>query len=69
MIEPLTPREFDILDGIEQGLSNKEIAYRLKLAPQTVRNHTVSIYAKLCVAGRREAVTRAREMGLLRAPA
>lgn len=69
IIEPLTPRELDILDGLEQGLSNKEIAHRLGLAPQTVRNHTVNIYAKLRVEGRREAVDRARAIGLLRAPA
>lgn len=65
IIESLTSRELEILSALEQGLSNKEIAHRLQLAPQTVRNHTVNIYAKLCVAGRRQAVARAREIGLL----
>ncbi|MFN8482323.1 MAG: LuxR C-terminal-related transcriptional regulator [Anaerolineae bacterium] len=65
LIEPLTPRELQVLCALEQGLTNKEIARRLNLAPQTIRNHTVNIYAKLQVPNRRLAVARAHKIGLL----
>ncbi|MFN8471132.1 MAG: LuxR C-terminal-related transcriptional regulator [Anaerolineae bacterium] len=65
LIEPLTPRELQILEGLERGLTNKEIARLLHLSPQTIRNHTVNIYAKLQVDNRRLAVARARKIGLL----
>ena len=63
LIEPLTPRELQVLGGLEQGLTNKEIARYLNLSPQTIRNHTVNIYAKLQVKNRRLAVARARNLG------
>ncbi|MFN8499672.1 MAG: LuxR C-terminal-related transcriptional regulator [Anaerolineae bacterium] len=65
LIEPLTPRELQVLGALERGLTNKEIARNLNLAPQTIRNHTVNIYAKLQVPNRRRAVERARKIGLL----
>ncbi len=65
LIEPLTSRERQVLSGLEQGLSNKEIARHLNLSPQTIRNHTVNIYAKLQVGNRRLAVARAQKLGLL----
>jgi hypothetical protein len=40
---PLTTREMEILELIIQGLSNKEIAYRLDISQQTVKNHVTSI--------------------------
>ncbi|HEY5788020.1 MAG TPA: response regulator transcription factor [Microlunatus sp.] len=60
----LTDREREILDLIARGASNGRIATHLGLAPKTVSNHISSIFAKLAVAGRSEAIVRAREGGL-----
>ncbi len=60
----LTDREREVLDLIAQGLRNPEIASRLYLSPKTVRNHVSSIFAKLQVADRSQAIVRAREAGL-----
>lgn len=60
----LTDREREILDLIAQGRNNSEIAARLYLSPKTVRNHISSIFAKLEVADRAQAIVRAREAGL-----
>lgn len=60
----LSEREHDVLHLIAQGLTNQAIADRLSLAPKTVRNHVSHIFSKLQVAGRAEAVVRAREAGL-----
>ncbi len=65
MLEPLSPRELEVLRLIEQGLSNQEIADRLFLALSTVKGHTRIIFDKLQVQRRTEAVARARELGLL----
>ena len=61
----LTNRELDVLILLEERLSNKEIARRLVISPSTVKRHTLSIYAKLGVGGRREAVVKARRLGVL----
>jgi len=61
----LTRRELEIITLIEGGLSNKEIAVRLRIEVQTVKNHIHNILEKLRVDGRREAVRFARERGLL----
>lgn len=60
----LTAREREVLDLIAQGLSNPEISDRLYLSPKTVRNHVSSIFAKLQVADRAQAIVRARKAGL-----
>lgn len=60
----LTERERDILALIAQGESNPRIAERLTISPKTVRNHISSIFNKLQVADRVQAVIRAREAGL-----
>ncbi len=60
----LTDRERDILDLLAQGRRNADIAAELYLSPKTVSNHLTSIFAKLQVAGRGEAIVRAREHGL-----
>ena len=65
MVEPLSPRELEVLRLIEQGLSNQAIAERLFLALSTVKGHTRIIFDKLQVQRRTEAVARARELGLL----
>jgi DNA-binding NarL/FixJ family response regulator len=60
----LSPREREVLDLIAGGLTNSAIASRLGLSVKTVGNHTSTIFAKLQVAGRAEAIIRARDAGL-----
>jgi LuxR family maltose regulon positive regulatory protein len=63
--EMLTPRESQILTLLAERWSDKEIAERLVIAPNTVRKHTGTIYEKLGVSSRREAVDVAISLGLL----
>ena len=65
MLEALSQRELEVLQLVAQGLSNHEIGERLFLALDTVKGHNRSIYAKLQVQRRTEAIARARELGLL----
>ena len=65
MIEPLSPRELEILQLIAQGLSNPEIGKRLFLALDTIKGHNRRIFDKLQVHRRTEAVARAHELGLI----
>jgi LuxR family transcriptional regulator, maltose regulon positive regulatory protein len=65
LLDPLSPRELEVLHLIANGLSNQEIAGRLVVAVETVKGHNKKIYAKLQVQRRTEAVARARELGLL----
>ena len=65
LAEPLTGRERDILAGLAQRLSNKEIAAAPVVSPETVKSHVAHLSAKLGVAGRRAAVRRASELRLL----
>ena len=60
----LTEREREILALIAQGYTNPAIAEKLVLSPKTVRNHVSNIFSKLQVAGRAEAIIRARDAGL-----
>ena len=60
----LTEREREILSLIAQGYGNPEIASRLFLSPKTVRNHISSIFDKLQVTDRAQAIVRAREAGM-----
>lgn len=60
----LTSREREILGLIAQGYSNPEIASRLFLSPKTVRNNISSIFDKLHVSDRAQAIVRAREAGM-----
>jgi DNA-binding CsgD family transcriptional regulator len=61
----LTPREWQVLRLLAKGLRNKEIAGELRVTPKSVMHHTVSIYRKLGVRGRTEAVTAVVRSGLL----
>lgn len=60
----LTDREREVLDLLARGRRTAEIAGQLYLSPKTVSNHLTTIFAKLQVAGRGEAIVRAREGGL-----
>jgi LuxR family maltose regulon positive regulatory protein len=66
LADPLSDRETEILALLAERLSNKEIAERLHITPETVKRHTANIYQKLDVHGRREAVERATSWGVLR---
>jgi len=55
----LSNRELDVLALLAQRLSNKEIAERLHVSPETVKKHTRTLYQKLDVHGRREATAKA----------
>jgi LuxR family maltose regulon positive regulatory protein len=63
--EPLTPRELEVLQLMAGGLSNAEIARKLYLTVNTLKAHTNSIYGKLDVHSRMQAVNRGRELGYL----
>lgn len=65
LVEPLTPRELEILASLADGWSNAEIAERHFVSVNTVKTHLRQIYGKLQVTRRVQAVTRARELGLL----
>ncbi|CAG0998722.1 HTH-type transcriptional regulator MalT [Anaerolineae bacterium] len=65
LIEPLSGREREVLQLIATGKTNQQIARQLIVSPGTVKAHTASIYRKLDVANRTEAVARARQLGLL----
>ena len=65
LVEPLTNRELDILDLLEQRLQNKEIAEKLFISPETVKTHLNNIYQKLSVTNRRNAVEKAKSLGIL----
>jgi DNA-binding NarL/FixJ family response regulator len=64
----LTSREREVLALIADGRSNAVIASSLSLSPKTVRNHVSSIFTKLHVADRAQAIVRARKAGLGEAP-
>ncbi len=65
LVEALTPRELEVLTLLAEHLTNKEIALMLGVTSDTVKQHTGSIYGKLQVNGRRQAVMQARTLGLL----
>jgi LuxR family maltose regulon positive regulatory protein len=65
LVEPLTARELQVLALLAEGLTNPEIARQLVVALPTVKSHTRNVYGKLGVHSRREAVARARLLGIL----
>jgi LuxR family maltose regulon positive regulatory protein len=66
LVEPPTPRELDVLKLVAAGLSNRQIAEQLVLAPGTVKKYLSNVYQKLNVNRRTQAVARAKELGFLR---
>jgi DNA-binding NarL/FixJ family response regulator len=65
LIEPLTAREMEVLRNMAAGLANKQIALSLGISEHTVKFHLSSLYAKLGVSSRTEAVRRGIEIGLI----
>ena len=65
LVDPLSNREDEVLRLLATDLSGPEIAQELTVALSTVRYHTNSIYSKLSVHNRREAVSRGKQLGLL----
>jgi LuxR family maltose regulon positive regulatory protein len=65
MVEPLSERELEVLRLVADGLTNQAIADELFIAVSTVKSHTNSIYGKLGVRNRTQAVAEARALGLL----
>lgn len=61
----ITARELEVLDLLASGRSNKEIARALDVSPNTVKTHVASLYEKLEVKRRTEAIRRARELGVI----
>lgn len=64
-IQTLTPREIEVLEMLGSGLGNKAIAKRLHISDHTVKFHVSSIFGKLGVSSRTEAVTVGVRLGLI----
>ncbi len=64
LVEALSARELEVLQLLGEGLTNEEVAQRLVVTLATVKSHTLSIYGKLGVHSRREAVAAATRLGL-----
>ncbi len=65
LVEPLTPREIEVLQLLSEGLGNKEIASRLNISEHTAKFHVASIMGKLGATSRTEAVTLGIRHGLV----
>lgn len=65
LVEPLSPRELEVLRLIAVGKSNAEIAQTLVIALSTVKSHTNTIFGKLQVTSRTQALARARALQLI----
>ncbi|MFD7915502.1 LuxR C-terminal-related transcriptional regulator, partial [Streptomyces sp. NPDC059752] len=65
VVEPLSARETEVLRKAADLLSTEEIAAELYVSANTVKTHLKSIYRKLCVTRRSEAVHRAQDLGML----
>jgi LuxR family maltose regulon positive regulatory protein len=65
LIEPLTDRELEVLRLVAAGKRNREIAQELVVTLETVKKHVSNIFGKLGATSRTNAVTQARELGLI----
>lgn len=65
LIEPLTPREREVLQMLAGGLGNKEIAARMKISEHTAKFHVAQILGKLGASSRTEAVAIGMRVGLV----
>ena len=65
LVEPLTPRETQVLELVADGLANKAIAGALGVSDETVKFHLTTIFGKLGASNRTDAVRRALRHGLV----
>ena len=65
LIEPLSPRELDVLELVAQGKTNQEVGEELFISLSTVKKHLNNLFGKLTARNRTEALRRARDLGLL----
>jgi LuxR family maltose regulon positive regulatory protein len=65
LVEPLSERELEVLRLVTRGDTNDEIGRALYVSENTVKAHLKTIYRKLDVASRREAASKAKQLGLL----
>jgi ATP/maltotriose-dependent transcriptional regulator MalT len=65
LVEPLTNCELDVLAMLAHRLSNKEIAAKLFISPETVKKHLNNIYGKLNVSSRQQAVDQCQKLNIL----
>jgi LuxR family maltose regulon positive regulatory protein len=65
LVEPLTPRELEVLNLLRGPLSIKEIALKLHISYATAKRHTINLYGKLGANQRWEAVAKAEELNIL----
>ena len=65
LLEALTPREHEVLTLVADGLSNRDIAAALAISDHTVKFHLASIFGKLGVSTRTEAVQRGLRLGVI----
>ena len=65
LLDALTSREREVLEMLAEGLSNKEIAWRMKISEHTVKFHVASVFAKLGASTRTEAVMHGIRQGLI----
>lgn len=68
LVEPVTEREREVLQLVALGLTNRAIGLKLSISDRTVQGHLASIYAKLQVNSRTEAVTRGLNLGIIQLP-
>ena len=61
----ISGRELDVLKELAAGHSNKEIALRLNVSPNTVKTHVARLFEKLDARRRTDAIAKARELGIL----
>ena len=62
----ISPRELTVLNQLAAGRSNKEIAQALNVSPNTVKTHVAQLFDKLGAKRRTEAISKARELGIVR---
>jgi len=61
----ISPREYQTLEHLSQGHSNKEIARAMDVSPNTVKTHLAKLYEKLGVQRRTQAIQKAKELALI----
>ena len=61
----ISPREYEVLEGMAQGFSNQEIADKLFVSINTVKTHTSNLFLKLEARRRTQAIQKAKALGLI----